>query len=100
MTVTVVGRWTTPNAPASIELAKRARQTWIKLGALDMRANQVFTGPFTGQYIIATVFADMAAYAKASAAAATNPDIQGVIAENAKIGAVLQEREILTGIDL
>ena len=98
MTVSVVTRWTTPNAAASTEIAKRAKAVWKKHGALDFRLNQVFTGAQTGQWIVVIVFADMAAYAKASAAATA--DMQKLAAENVKVGAVLQERVILIGTDI
>jgi hypothetical protein len=99
MAVTLVTRWTTPNVAASTSNTKRAKAFWIKHGALDLRLSQIFTGPSTGHYLIATMFADMAGYAKASAAGAADPELQQIIAQNAKDGAVMQEREILIGID-
>ncbi len=100
MPVTVVTRWTTPNAEASTQGAKQAKAIWMKNGAQDFRLSQIFTGPYTGQWLVAVVFADMAAYAKASAVVSTSADMQKVQADNAKVGAVMQEREILVGIDL
>ena len=100
MTVTVVTRWTTPNIPGSTEIAKRFKAAWAKLGALDVRLSQIFTGPQTGQWLFVLIFADMAAYAKASAGATANADMQKLFAENVKIGAVMHEREILVGIDI
>ncbi|TAJ41270.1 MAG: hypothetical protein EPO55_06260 [Reyranella sp.] len=99
MTVTVVTRWTTPNVPASTKVATRSRALWKKLGALDVRLNQMFTGPQTGQWLFVVVFPDMAVYAKASAAATASADMQELLADNAKIGAVMHEREILVGLD-
>jgi hypothetical protein len=100
MTVTVVGRWTTPNIAASTANSKRAQAFWKKHGALDLRLSQIYTGPNTGHYLVAIVYADMAAFAKVSAAGAADPELQQIIAQNAKDGAVMQEREILVGIDL
>ena len=100
MPVTVVTRWTTPNAEASTQGAKQAKAIWMKNGAQDFRLSQIFTGSYTGQWLVAIVFADMAAYAKASAVVSTSADMQKVQADNAKVGAVMQEREILVGIDL
>ena len=100
MTVTVLTRWTTPNVPASTEVAKQSKAAWMKLGALDVRLNQFFTGAQTGQWLFIVIFADMAAYAKASAGATASPDMQKLLAENAKIGAVMHEREILVGLDI
>ena len=100
MPVTVVSRWTTPNVEASTQVTKRAKAIWMKNGAQDLRLSQIFTGPYTGQWLIAVVFADLATYAKTWAVVSTSADMQKLLAENAKIGAVMQEREILVGIDL
>lgn len=100
MAVIQVTRWTTPNIAASTENSKRAKALWTKHGALDFRLSQIFTGPNTGQYLVAVVYADMVAFAKVSAAGAADPEHQKIIAQNAKDGAVMQEREILVGIDL
>ena len=100
MTVSVVTRWTAPNVAASTDIAKRSKALWTKNGAQNVRLNQIFTGPHTGQWLFVVMFADMAAYAKASAAVTGGADMQKLIAENVKAGAVLQEREILIGVDL
>ena len=100
MPVTVVSRWTTPNVEASTQVTKQAKAIWMKNGALDLRLSQIFTGPYTGQWLVAVVFADLAAYAKTWAVVSTSADMRTLLAENAKIGAVMQEREILVGIDL
>ena len=100
MTVTIVTRWTTPDVPASTNVAKGSKAAWMKLGALDVRLNQIFTGPQTGNWLFIIVFPDMATYAKASAAAAASADMQKLVAENVKIGAVMHERTILTGLDI
>ena len=100
MAVTQVTRWTTPNIAASTTNSKRAKAFWTKHGALDLRLSQIFTGPSTGHYIVSIMYSDMASFAKVSAAGAADPEHQKIIAQNAKDGAVLQEREILIGIDL
>jgi hypothetical protein len=100
MTVSIVTLWTTPNIPASTEVAKHSKAAWMKLGALDVRLNQIFTGPQTGKWLFVVIFADMAAYAKASAAAATSADMQKLLADNVKIGAMMHERTILVGLDI
>jgi hypothetical protein len=100
MTVTIVTRWIVKDVPAATANVKRSRELWMKHGAVDLRVNQVFTGNYTGQYLVATVFKDMASFAKAQAAAAGDPNFQKMIAANAKIGSQLQEREILVSLDL
>jgi hypothetical protein len=100
MTVSIVTRWTTPNVPASTKVAQRSKAAWKKFGALDVRLNQIFTGPQTGQWLFVVIFPDMATYAKASASAATSADMQKLLADNVKIGAMMHERTILTGLDI
>ena len=100
MTATVVTRWTTPNAAASTEIAKRSKALWMKNGALDVRLNQIFTGPDTGHWLFIVVFADMAAYAKAFATVSGGAELQALIAENVKVGAIMHERVLLVGTDI
>jgi len=98
MAVTVVARWSVPNL--DLALVKKAKAMQIKLGAQDMRFSRIHTGPFTGEYMVATIYADMAAYGKASVATAANAGSQKLQAEIAKSGAVMHEREILIGLDV
>lgn len=100
MTVTVITRWTTQNVEASTQAAKRAKVIWMKNGAQDVRLNQIFTGPNTGQWLVAIMFTDMAAYAKASAVVTASADMKKIQADNAKAGAVMHERVILVGTDI
>ena len=100
MTVSIVTRWTTPDAKKSTEIAKKAKSICMKSGAVDVRLNQVFTGPFTGQYVFVAVFPDMAVYAKAPEGTSSNGDFQKMLAANAKLGATMHERSILVGVDL
>ena len=100
MTVSVVTRWTTSNVPASTDVAKRSKAIWMKHGALDVRLNQIFTGPNTGEWLYIVAFADMAAYARASAAVMGSEDMQKLMAEQVKNGAVMHERELLVGTDI
>jgi hypothetical protein len=100
MTITIVQRWTVSDVASATENSKRARAFWKRHGALDLRLSQIFTGPSTGQYLTAMVFADMTAYAKGRASAASDPELQEITGQTRKEGTVMQEREILVGIDL
>ena len=99
MTVTVVTRWTTPDADASTKVAKRAKANWLKNGATDFRLSQIYSGQYCGQWLVSVTFADMAAFGKV-ANAMPNAEMKKIQADNAKIGAVMQERWILVGTDL
>ena len=100
MAVVVVTRWITPDVEASIKVAKRAKANWLRNGAQDFRLSQIYSGEYTGQWIVSTTFADMAAFGKATNAMANNAEAKKVQADNAKIGATLQERLILVGTEL
>lgn len=100
MTVTIVQRWTVSDIASATENSKRAQALWKRHGAQGFRLSQIFTGPAAGQYLTAMVFADMAAYAKARASAAADPELQQIAAQSKREGSVMQEREILLGIDL
>ena len=99
MTVTVVTRWTGP-ADAALKAGRDAKRLWMKNGAKDVRMSQIFTGQFTGQWIVAVSFADMASYAKAQAAVTGSTQMRKIQASLAKVGATLQERELLAGVEL
>ncbi len=104
MTVTVVSRWKVTDAAEATKNAKRAKAVWLKNGAQDCRLNVVFTGPYTGQMIFASVFSDMTAYAKASTAIQADAEwkkLQDDIRKfNEAHGDSLEEREILIGVDV
>ena len=71
MAVVVVTRWITPDVEASIKVAKRAKANWLRNGAQDFRLSQIYSGEYTGQWIVSTTFADMAAFGKATNAMVT-----------------------------
>src|SRR5262245_54517659 len=98
MSITIVTRWSTPDVPGAMDVLKRAKAIQMKHGAQAFRANQVYTGEFTGQLIVAAVYADLAAWGSAQAKLAA--DMQPLFAETAKMGGVLQERVILMGLDV
>ena len=98
MSVTVVTRWSTPNVAAVLDVMKRAKAIQTKHGAEVFRASQVYTGEFTGQLLVAVVYADMASYASAQAKGAA--EMQPLFAESSKLGSVLHERVILMGLDV
>ena len=70
MTFTIVQRWMVSNIAASTKNSKRAQAFWKRHGAQGFRLSHIFTGPTSGHYLTAIVFADMAAYAKGAASAA------------------------------
>jgi len=100
MTVTVVARWTTPDEAAAAATTKRARAFWKKHGVQDVRLSRIHTGPHTGQFVVEMMYADMSAFAAVQAAGNSDPEFQKIIAEIRQDGSLIQEREILIGMDL
>src|SRR5262249_32729136 len=98
MAVRSISRWAIPNL--DMALLKRAKAYSTKQGAQDFLVSQIFTGPFTGQYLVAAVYSDMAAYRKAVAANHKSADYKKLMADTAKTGAVLHERTVIMGVDL
>ena len=97
MAVRSISRWELPKLDTA--LLKRAKQLSMKNGAQDFLVSQIFTGPFTGQYMIAAVYSDMAAFGKAIAANAASSDWKKLLADTAKTGAVMHERNLIVGVD-
>lgn len=100
MTVTVVSRWTTPDVAAAAATTKRARSFWKRHGVQDVRLSRIFTGPHTGQFIVTMVYDDMPTYARVQAAGYSDPELQEIITQIRDDGSLMQEREILVGVDL
>lgn len=100
MTITVVTRWSTPDVEATTRIARLNKSIYLRHGAKDFRVNQIFTGANTGQFVVAIVFSDWAAYAKVRAEIDADSEYRENMASSAKVGAVLHEREILVGLEL
>jgi hypothetical protein len=98
MSVTIVTRWSTPDISAAMDILKRAKAIQLKHGAVSFHVNQIYTGEFTGQLIVAAEYADLAAWGRAQANMVA--DMQPLLAETAKLGGVLQQRVILMGLDV
>jgi hypothetical protein len=84
--------------PILLGTLKSAKAVFLKHGAQDFRLSQIFTGPYTGQFIVSIVYTDMATYAKVWGNVAT--ELRPLVEANAKLGDVLQEREILMSVEL
>lgn len=104
MTVTIVSRWKVSDAAIATSNARRARSAWVRNGAQECRLSTLFTGPQVGQMIFAMVFADLAAYGKASASIKTDAEwveLQGDLRKSVENrGDSLEEREILVGVEI
>jgi hypothetical protein len=104
MTATIVSRWKVSDAAKATSNARRAKAAWLRNGAQECRLSTFVTGPHVGQMIFASVFADLAAYGKASASIRSDAEwveLQDDIRKSSEDrGDSLEEREILGGIDI
>lgn len=104
MTVTIVSRWKVSDAAKATSNAGRAKSAWLRNGAQKCRLSMLFTGPHVGQMLFASVFADLAAYGRASESIRSDAEwveLQDDIRKSsADHGDHLEEREILVGIDI
>lgn len=100
MTFTVVARWTTPDIAEATATTRRAKEFWKKHGVQDVQLSQIFTGPHAGQFFVTMVYADRLTYAKVQASGNADPEFRQIVAQIRNDGSLLQEREILLGIDL
>lgn len=98
MTVTVVSRYAVADLKVSLKGIRSAKALFLKHGAQDFRLNQIFTGPHAGQYIVAVVYANLATFAKVRTS--VDAELKPLVEKNAKLGDVLQEREVLVSVDL
>src|SRR5262245_28937974 len=98
MTVTVVSRYAVADLKATLKATRDAKALFLKHGAQDFRLSQIFTGPQAGQYIVSVVYADLAAFAKVRTS--VDAELKPLVEKNAKLGSILQEREILISVDL
>jgi hypothetical protein len=100
MIVTIAIRWSVQDPESATREARRAKAVWLKSGAQEFRVGQFYTGPHTGDWVFHMTFADMAAYAKATALARASDEMKDILAASARAGNEMQEREILVGLDI
>lgn len=100
MTVTIALRWSVADLEMAADGARRAKALYSKSGADEFRVNQIYTGPNTGNWIFHITFADMGAYAKATAIVRASDEMKDILAANARAENVMEEREILVGLDI
>jgi hypothetical protein len=64
-----------------------------------MRVGQIFTGPYTGQFLASARFPDWETCGKAMQAMSTDAEYQGILAEAHQVGE-LHGRSIVVSLDL
>jgi hypothetical protein len=97
MPVSILSRWTAKQEDV-LRISRRAKSICEKHGA-EMRVGQVYTGPYTGQFLAAVRFADWETYGKAMQAMSTDTEYQSIMAEAQQVGE-LHGRSIVVSLDL
>ena len=81
----------------AINAAKDARKLAMAHGAQDLRMGQIQTGQNTGDWLIASRFANMEAFGKALDGMSQDPEFQALMARNP---AQLISRNLVRSVDL
>jgi hypothetical protein len=97
MPVSILSRWTAKQEDV-LRIGRRAKSINEKNGG-EMRVAQIYTGPYTGQFMAAVRFPDWETYGKAMQAMSTDAEYQNLMAEAQQVGE-LHGRSILVSLDL
>lgn len=99
MAVTSLSIWDIApgDTEAAIAQAAEAKKLALALGANDMKVGQVQTGQFTGKWMTALNYDDMATLGRAMDEMANNAEYQAMLAN---IKGTLVSRTIIRGVDI
>ncbi len=98
MTISGVSHYRGGTIDEVVPLAKALKAAYLKHG-IGYRLSRFQTGPNVGDWLVVVQFTDQAAYDKAQAPVAQDPEIQRIFAEIAKIAKRIS-REMVTDVDL
>ncbi|MBI1777918.1 MAG: hypothetical protein HYR63_21470 [Proteobacteria bacterium] len=98
MSVTILSRWK-GNPKDAARVGKKTKPIFKKHGAEMMRMATFYSGPYTGQILVAIRYPDWKTYGNAMQALSTDAQYQKIIEEVRKV-AELQSRSIVVGLDL
>ncbi len=96
MALTVLSRWKGSREDI-MRVAGKMKPIIERLGAEYMRVGLAYSGPFTGQWVVAMRYSDWTTYGKAQDAAASDDDFQATYAEALKVGEI-QGRSIIVSV--
>ena len=99
MSILQLTRWKGGKHDEMVQAARAAKAIIEKHGAEFFRVSRFHTGPYVGEWLVATRYADWATYAKVQQAQADDAEYQALLS---RVGAMaeLTGRAVLVGIDL
>ncbi|QIO33699.1 hypothetical protein [Bradyrhizobium sp. 1(2017)] len=92
-------RFKTDKVEEMVQIIRQAKKIFEKHGAEFLRLSRFHTGPWAGELLVSTRYANWEVYGKVQEAVAKDPEFAQVQAEGMKI-AQLQARNIAVSIDL
>ena len=98
MSVTVLSRWK-GNAKDAVKAGKKVKMIMKKHGAELYRMGTFYSGPYTGQIMVAVRYPDWKTYGRAMDALASDTQYQKILEEVRKT-AELQSRSVVVGLDI
>jgi hypothetical protein len=98
MTVSAVSHYRGGTIDVVAPLAKTLKAVYLKYG-VGYRLSRFETGPNVGDWLVVVQYADMAAYDKAPASFAQDPEWQQAVTEISKIAKRIS-RELVVDLDL
>ncbi len=96
MAITALSRWKGSREDI-MRIAGKMKPIIERLGAEYMRVGFAYSGPFTGQWIVAIRYADWTSFGKTQEAAASDDEYKATYAEAEKVGELLS-RSIIVGV--
>jgi len=92
-------RFKSDKAEEMVQTVRRAKKIFEKNGAEFLRLSRFHTGPWAGEWLVTTRYANWEVYGKVQEAVAKDPEFAQVQADGMQI-AQLQSRNIAVSIDL
>jgi hypothetical protein len=92
-------RFKTDKPEDMTKIVRQAKKIFEKHGAEFLRLSRFHTGPWAGELLVTTRYANWEVYGKVQEAVAKDPEFAQVMADGLKI-AELQGRNIAVSIDL
>jgi len=99
MPIVQFSRLKTDKAEEMVRVVKQAKKIFEKHGAEFLRLSRFHTGPWAGDLLVTTRYANWEVYGKVQEAVAKDPEFAQVQADGMQI-AQLQSRNIAVSIDL
>ena len=99
MSITQIVRFKSGKPEEMMKAAKMTKAIWERHGAESFRVSRFHTGPWAGEWLAASQFANWTAYGKAQDGASKDPEFQKLLAHVSSV-AEMTARNIIVSIDV